>query len=272
MQRLVAQIGRYRNLDFSQHRYYNVSMISTLPKHVDEIGKLRHVTRTCLRHIHVGHAGIRGRKLVEQSGIIDPHGGFRKLKSYQSAEIVYDATVVFCNRLIDRRSRTHDQMVQAARSGKQNIAEGSVASGTSKKTELKLVGVARASLEELLLDYQDFLRQRGLPLWGKDHPQAQAIRKLAYVQNRSYATYKTYVEGRFPRNCRQHPDLPDPPGQLPARPAAPAVGAAVFERRRVYGKALSGAAGGKEKAMIKNTLGEICGQRGGLIQTGPFGS
>jgi hypothetical protein len=79
-------------------------------------------------------------------GFIDPHGGFRKLKSYQTAEIVYDATAAFCNRLIDRRSRTHDQMVQAARSGKQNIAEGSMASGTSKKTELKLVGVARASL------------------------------------------------------------------------------------------------------------------------------
>ena len=136
--------------------------------------------------------------MVEQSGIIDPHGGFRKLKSYQTSEIVYDATVVFCNRLIDRRSRTHDQMVQAARSGKQNIAEGSVASGTSKKTELKLVGVARASLEELLLDYQDFLRQRQLPAWGKDHPQAQAVRKLAYTQNRSYETYRTYVEEGSP--------------------------------------------------------------------------
>ncbi len=131
-------------------------------------------------------------------GFIDPHGGFRKLKSYQSTEIVYDATVVFCNRLIDRRSRTHDQMVQAARSGRQNIAEGSVASGTSKKTELKLVGVARASLEELLLDYQDFLRQRSLPLWSKDHPQAQAIRKLAYTQNRFYGTYRTYVEKGSP--------------------------------------------------------------------------
>jgi four helix bundle suffix protein len=131
-------------------------------------------------------------------GFIDPHGGFRKLKSYQTAEIIYDATAAFCNRLIDRRSRTHDQMVQAARSGKQNIAEGSMASGTSKKTELKLVGVARASLEELLLDYQDFLRQRQLPVWGKDHPQAQAIRKLAYVYNRSYSTYKSYVEDSSP--------------------------------------------------------------------------
>ena len=85
--------------------------------------------------------------------LIPPHGGYRNLKSYQNAEIVYDASVAFCDRFIDRRSRTHDQMVQAARSGKQNIAEGSMASGTSKKTELKLIGVARASLEELLLDY-----------------------------------------------------------------------------------------------------------------------
>jgi len=111
------------------------------------------------------------------------------------SEIVYDATVVFCDRWIGRRSRTHDQMVQAARSGKQNIAEGSMASGTSKKFELKLVGVARASLEELLLDYHDFLRQRNLPLWQKNHPQAQIIRKLAYKNNRSYMTYRPYIEG-----------------------------------------------------------------------------
>ena len=95
---------------------------------------------------------------------IPPHGGFRDLQSYQTAEIVYDATVVFCDRFISKYSRTHDQMVQAARSGKQNIAEGSMASGTSKKTELKLIGVARASLEELLLDFQDYLRQKGLVL------------------------------------------------------------------------------------------------------------
>jgi len=106
--------------------------------------------------------------------------------------------VLFCDRWIGRRSRTHDQMVQAARSGKQNIAEGSMASGTSKKFELKLVGVARASLEELLLDYHDFLRQRNLPLWEKNHPQAQQIRKLAYASNRSYMTYKTYIEGSPP--------------------------------------------------------------------------
>ena len=125
---------------------------------------------------------------------IPSHGGYRELKSYQNAEIVHDATVRFCDRFIDPRSRTHDQMVQAARSGKQNIVEGSQGSGTSRKMELKLVGVARASLEELLVDYQDFLRQRGLKLWGKEHPTAQVVRKLAYARDRSYTTYRSYVE------------------------------------------------------------------------------
>lgn len=130
----------------------------------------------------------------DSPSLIPPHGGYRELQSYQMAEIVYDATVVFCDRFIDKRSRTHDQMVQAARSGKQNIAEGSMASGTSKKTELKLIGVARASLEELLLDFQDYLRQKGLPLWGKEYPAAQAVRKLAWAKNRSYTTYRTFEE------------------------------------------------------------------------------
>jgi four helix bundle suffix protein len=102
--------------------------------------------------------------------LIPKHGGYRKLKSFQLAQLVYDVTVRFCDRYIDRRSRTHDQMVQAARSGVQNIAEGSQASGTSKKMELKLTNVARASLEELRLDYEDFLRQRDLPQWAPDHP------------------------------------------------------------------------------------------------------
>jgi four helix bundle suffix protein len=136
--------------------------------------------------------------MSDGSEIIPPHGGYQKLKSYQSAEIVYDATVKFCERFIDRRSRTTDQMVQAARSGKQNIAEGSMASGTSKKMELKLVGVARASLEELLLDYQDYLRQHGLAVWGKDHSKSQLIRKLAYKNDKSYLTYRTYVEDSSP--------------------------------------------------------------------------
>ena len=130
--------------------------------------------------------------------LISPHGGYRNLKSYQMAEIIYDATAVFCDLFVDKRSRTYDQMLQAARSGKQNIAEGSMVSGTSKKSELKLIGIARASLEELLLDYNDFLRQRGLALWEKGHQQEQAIRKLAWEKNMSYTTYRTYIESSPP--------------------------------------------------------------------------
>jgi four helix bundle protein len=105
--------------------------------------------------------------MAEKEPLIPKHGGYRKLKSFQIAQLVYDVTVRFCDRYIEKRSRTHDQMVQAARSGVQNIAEGGQVSGTSKKMELKLTNVARASLEELRLDYEDFLRQRGLPLWDR---------------------------------------------------------------------------------------------------------
>lgn len=114
------------------------------------------------------------------------------------ADIVYDATVVFCEHFIDKRSHTHDQMVQAARSGKQNIAKGSMATGTSKKTEMKLVGVACASLKELLLDNQDFLRQKGLKAWSKDDPLAKEVRALDWKRNRSYTTYRTYFENQEP--------------------------------------------------------------------------
>ena len=105
-----------------------------------------------------------------REALIPKHGGYRSLKSFRLAQLAYDVTVLFCERFVDRRSRTHDQMVQAARSGVQNIAEGSQASGTSRKMELKLTNVARASLEELRLDYEDFLRQRGLPELEPGHP------------------------------------------------------------------------------------------------------
>ena len=131
-------------------------------------------------------------------GFIPPHGGYEKLRSYQMSVIVYDATVKFCDRFIDPKSRTHDQMVQAARSGNKNIAEGSQVSGTSKKIELKLTGVARASLEELLGDYKDFLRQRGLAEWGKDQPMAKLVRRLAYAPDRSYKTHSSYIENAPP--------------------------------------------------------------------------
>lgn len=149
-------------------------------------------------------------------GFIPPHGGYQKLLSYQKAEIVYDATVSFCDRFIGRRSRTHDQMIQAARSGKQNIVEGSMASGTFKETEIKLTNVARASLEELLADYRDFLRVRKLLIWDKDDPKAQAVRKLGYGTEgthgmhrthrthgtcATYATYASYVEQSDPETA-----------------------------------------------------------------------
>jgi restriction system protein len=109
--------------------------------------------------------------------LIPPHGGYRKLRSFQSAQQVYDPTVLFCDRFVEKRSRTRDQMIQAARSRVQNIAEGSMASATSKKTELKLTGVARASLEELLLDDEDLLRQQGMRIWDKNSSDALAVRK-----------------------------------------------------------------------------------------------
>lgn len=121
----------------------------------------------------------RGRRAGEGDGgrkpLIPKHGGYRRLKSFQVAQLVYDVTVRFCDRYVSKRSRTHDQMVQAARSGVQNIAEGSQASGTSKKFELKLTSVARASLEELRLDYEDFLRQRGLATWARDDARRQDL-------------------------------------------------------------------------------------------------
>jgi len=131
--------------------------------------------------------------MTNMTNSIPPYGGYRKLKSFQGAEVIYDLTVQFCSRYIDKKSRTTDQMVQAARSGKQNIAEGSKAAATGPTTELKLVGVARASLEELLLDYEDFLRQRGLPQWDKDDSQSRAIRVLAYRSDKTYETYKSYL-------------------------------------------------------------------------------
>ncbi len=112
-------------------------------------------------------------------GFIPPHGGYEDLLCYQRAVIVYDGTVRFCERFLDKRDRTVDQMIQAARSGKQNIIEGSLASGTSKEMEIKLTNVARASLEELLEDYRDWLRNHDAPLWNKNSKEALYVRKLA---------------------------------------------------------------------------------------------
>lgn len=129
--------------------------------------------------------------------LIPKHGGYRRLRSFQLAQLVYDVTVRFSDRYIDRKSRTHDQMVQAARSGVQNIAEGSQASGTSKKSELKLTNVARASLEELRLDYEDFLRQRGFEVWPPDHP---ALRRFKAIRCSTLDEVRAWVKDEVRRS------------------------------------------------------------------------
>lgn len=131
-------------------------------------------------------------------GFIPAHGGYKNLLAFQKAEIVYDATVRFCADLLDKRDRTVDQMVQAARSGKQNIVEGSMASGTSKEMEIKLTNVARASLEELLTDYRDFLRTRGFAEWPKDHRNVQRLQALNRQPDANYETFRKAVEHADP--------------------------------------------------------------------------
>lgn len=132
------------------------------------------------------------------AGFIPPHGGYENLLAYRKSQIIYDATVRFCDRFIDKRSRTHDQMVQAARSGNKNIAEGSQISGTSKESEIRLTNVARASLEELLGDYKDYLRQRGFREWSKNDREALYVCKLGAHNDESYEFYRSFIETRPP--------------------------------------------------------------------------
>ncbi len=128
------------------------------------------------------------------TGFIPPHGGYASLASYQKSLVVFQATRYFCERFLSVKDRTFDQMVQAARSGKQNIIEGSQASGTSKEMEIKLTSVARASLEELLEDYRDFLRARQFAEWEKSHPYALRLRELNRTPDASYETFRKAIE------------------------------------------------------------------------------
>jgi len=142
---------------------------------------------------------LKEKKMAER--FIPPHGGYKNLLSYQKSQIVYDATVYFCARFLKKSDRTYDQMVQAARSGKQNILEGSLASGTSKKTEIKLTNVARASLEELVEDYRDFLRIRGFEEWTSDHPYTKRLRELNRQPGADYETFRKGIEHQDPVIC-----------------------------------------------------------------------
>jgi four helix bundle suffix protein len=146
-------------------------------------------------------SSLKSLSSLQLNGFIPPHGGYQKLLAYQKALVVYDATLYFCNRFIDKRSRTHDQMVQAARSGKQNILEGSEASGTSKETELKLTNVARASQEELLEDYRDFMRNRRIEEWSSNHHYALRLRRLNRTPGANYETFKKGIEHADPAIC-----------------------------------------------------------------------
>lgn len=131
-------------------------------------------------------------------GFIPPHGGYEDLLSFRKARIVYDGTVWFCGRFLEKRDRTVDQMVQAARSGKQNILEASQASGTSKETEIKLTNVARASLEELLEDFRDFLRVRQLEEWPREHRYTRRLRELNRQPDATYETFRKGIENPDP--------------------------------------------------------------------------
>jgi len=144
-----------------------------------------------------GPKGLKGRKGMSEH-FIPPHGGYESLLSFQKARIVFDGTVNYCARFLKKSDRTYDQMIQAARSGKQNIVEGSLASGTSKETELKLTNVARASFEELLEDYRDQLRSRGEEEWPLLHPYTRRLRQLNREPNANYATFKKGIENPDP--------------------------------------------------------------------------
>jgi four helix bundle suffix protein len=133
-------------------------------------------------------------KSQNKEGFIPKHGGYRNLITYQKSEIIYDGTIYFTERAFKKYDRTIDQMVQAARSGKQNIVEASMASGTSKEMEIKLTNVARASLEELKIDYEDFLRSHKYEIWGKEHRFTQRFRELNRTPNATYETYKKALE------------------------------------------------------------------------------
>ena len=130
--------------------------------------------------------------------IIPPRGDYQTLLSYQKAEVIYDLTFRFAHKYLGRGDRTVDQMIQSARSGKQNILEGSKAATTSKETEIKLTNVGRASLEELLADYRDYLRVRDHAIWDKDSKEALFVRQLGRKTPHTFELYREFLETRPP--------------------------------------------------------------------------
>jgi four helix bundle protein len=192
----------------------------------------------------IGHIGPMSEPFIP------PHGGYAGLLAYQKALVVFQGTARFCARFLEKRDRTVDQMIQAARSGKQNIVEGSKVSGTSKEAEIKLLNVARASLEELLEDYRDLVRVRKAGLWPKDSREALFVRKLGAQKDMSYKAYETYIETRSPEVVANILIC------LPARPAHPHARESICQRRRLArthdSSALDGAGEAKEPLRFEN--------------------
>jgi four helix bundle suffix protein len=148
---------------------------------------------------HCSHSSHSSHPAQEPERLLPPRGDYQTLLSFQKAEVVYDITFRFAHKFLSKGDRTIDQMIQSARSGKKNLLEGSKAALTSKETELKLTNVARASLEELLDDYRDFLRARDLPAWDKNSKEAQYVRKLGRKRPQTYEDYREFVETRPPQ-------------------------------------------------------------------------
>ncbi len=152
----------------------------------DNVNDVKHGTYTS----HQSHSSH------DSGRLLPPRGDYRTLLSFQKAEIVYDITFRFAHKFLSKGDRTIDQMIQSARSGKKNILEGSKAGLTSKETEIKLTNVARASLEELLDDYRDFLRARDLRTWDKDSKESRYARRLGRKTPQNYEDYREFVETR----------------------------------------------------------------------------
>ena len=170
--------------------------------------------------------------MSDDAGFFPPHGNYRELLSYRKAEIVYDLTYHFCHRFLSRTDRTVDQMIQAARSGKQNILEASKASAVSKETEIKLTGIARASLEELMGDYRDSLRLRGLPMWEKESREARFVRRIGSQPDVSYDAYREFCETRSIEVVANIAICLHSPDELSARSTDPPSRTRLRQRRR----------------------------------------
>lgn len=145
-------------------------------------------------------------KKGQHESVIPKHGGYENTKTWQLADLIYDVTVRFCDKYVDRRSRTHDQMVQAARSGCQNLQEGSVDSATSKKIELKLTGIAKGSLAELQRDYKKFLKHRELPEWPPAHPALTRFKALRCATLEQFRAWVAEETRREQRNAAENAD------------------------------------------------------------------